>query len=74
MVAKVKFGQRLVRGIAYGLGLFSVFYVVGNVLVVAANHIANNGVLDPIGIPMLLGGMGLFSAVAVELSKDFESE
>jgi len=48
--------------------------VVGNVLVVAANHIANNGVLDPIGIPLLLGGMGLFSAVAVELSKDFESE
>jgi len=73
-MAKVKFGQRLVRGIAYGLGLFSVFYVVGNVLTVAANHIAGSGVLDPVGIPLLLGGMELFTAVAIEISKDIESE
>jgi len=72
-LAKIKFGQRLVRGTAYGLGLFSVFYVVGNVLVVAANHIAGSVVLDPVGIPLLLGGMGLFSAVATEISKDFEA-
>lgn len=73
-MAKIKFGQRLVRGIAYGLGLFSVFYVVGTVLTVAANHIAGNPVLDSIGIPLLLGGMGIFTAVATEISKDFEGE
>ena len=66
------FGARLVRAVANGLSLFSVFYVVGQVLVVAANQIANMEVLDPIGIPLLLGGMGLFSAIGVELSKDLE--
>jgi len=70
---KIKIGQRIVRAVAAGLGLFSAFFVVGNVLVTAANSIAGSTVLNPVGIPLLLGGMALFSAVATEISKDFEA-
>jgi len=73
-MAKIKLGQRLVRALANGLALFSIFYVVGNVLVTAANSIAGSPILDATGLPLLLGGMSLFSAVGIEISKDLESE
>jgi len=70
---KIKIGQRIVRAVAAGLALFAIFYVIGNILVTACNSIAGSTVLDATGIPLLLGGMALFSAVATEISKDFEA-
>ena len=60
---KVKFGQRIIRGFLYGLGLGFLLYVVGSV---ASNTVS--------ALPSNLGAIGfatgLACAVGIEVSKE----
>jgi len=64
-VAKVKFGQRLVRSFVYGIPLGFIMYILGSV---ASGSIH--------GLPSNLGTLGFVvgfgSAIGIELSKDLE--
>ena len=71
-MSKIKFGQRLIRGIVYGIASGGVIYMVVYILATAVNHIANSNVLDQTGLSLLGLGLGMFAGIGIELSKDFE--
>ena len=62
----VKFGQRLVRGFVYGLGLGFVLYLAGAVASAVITTLPTN--TGAIGFTI-----GMLSAIGVELSKEMKS-
>ncbi len=59
----VKFGQRIIRGFLYGLGLGFLLYVVGSVASNTVSALPSN--LGAIGF-----AVGIATAVGIEVSKE----
>ena len=69
-----KFGQRIVRGVAYGFPLGFILGMIAYLIATAVNTMNGSQVLNATAFLLFGFSVGAGSSIAIEISKDMEEE
>jgi hypothetical protein len=70
----VKIGHRMTTALYYGFAFFILTIFLGYIAIRALNIIANEEILHPVGVPMLVGAMLFFLTLGIAQSEHVDTK